>query len=289
MTVSDRFLRSLGIAFAAGLLLGSMTPSAFAFDPAARFSLTGQLGGSSLAMGQVNDQIASARAYMRRQEWTVLDDLGGGFNYLVDVRADLFGPWMVSLGFGRFAGSTSVDFDQIIDVKPTTNVLQARLLYRVPWRPKDSIRFALGAGYLRASSGQLEVRHEQRTVEGGTQRVETLQVDVSGSGAIGTLETELLLNESVAIVGDIGYRYLNLKRDGYSITIAQVDRPSIDGTDPDDIPEGSDLSDASILRQAFIVEAQRLDQRYVNEFEIEDFDVDFSGIQANVGLRFYIF
>lgn len=289
MSVNVRVSGFLTSVVLAGIALGSATTAVHAFDPSARFSLAGQLGGASLALNDVNDQIGSARAYMRAEEWKVLDDINFGYNWNVDLRADLFGPWMLSVSTGQLSGSSSVDFDNIVEVKPTATFLQARVFYRLPWRPKESIRFALGGGYLHCGSGELEVRHEQRTVEAGTERIEALVVDASGGGAVAALEGELILNETFTIVGDLGYRYLNLGQDGFSLDISRVARPAIDGSDPDEIPEGRDLSDASILRHSFLREDQRLDQVDIEEFGIEDFDLDFSGVQVNVGLRVYIF
>jgi hypothetical protein len=128
-------------------------------------------------------------------------------------------------------------------------------------------------------------------VEAGVERVETLLVDLSGSGAVGLLEAEVLLNESFAIVGDVGYRHLSLDQDDYSLAISNVRDPAIDGPDADDIPEGRDLSPTSILRHAFILEEDRPDELGLDldQFRLEDFKVDFSGVQANIGLRIYIF
>ncbi|MCA9757252.1 MAG: outer membrane beta-barrel protein [Candidatus Eisenbacteria bacterium] len=291
MKLTFRFLRSLSATLLGGLLLGALVHPAQAFDPSARFSLSGQLGASSLAMSDVNDEIADARVYMREQNWTVLDDVSSGFNFRGGLRADLFGPWMLDLGYGRISGSSSVDFDQVIDAAPSTNFYEGRLMYRVPWRPSEKVRFAVGAGFLGSTGAELKVTHEQRNVEAGVQRLETLTAKASGAGAVAVLEAELILNEMFTIVGDVGYRYLNLTQDSYELGISKVANPAVDGSDDDTTPEGRDLSDSSIFRYSFIVEDQRgtLIQDDISTFVVKDFDLDFSGAQANVGLRIYIF
>ncbi len=290
MTLSKSFKLLASQTLGAACLCALVAPAVFAYDPTARFSLTGQLGATSLAMGTVNDEIDRGNVYMRSQRWDTLDNLGSGFNFIYDVRADLFGPWMLSFGGGSTIASTGVDFDEVIDIKPSASFLQARIFYRIPWRPFENVRFCVGGGGVMATSAELEITHEHRTVEAGILRRESLTFDGTGAGVVAAFEAELVLNERFTLAGDLGYRGLkvDIDSDSYEWSITNVDDPAVD-RDGDDVPEGRDLSDRSFLRNAFIDPIQANDQEDVELFRTVPMELDYSGVQAHVGLRVYLF
>lgn len=281
-------IRFLTAVAAGGFLLGAAAGTAWGFDPTARFSIAGQVGLGGTAMSDVNDGIDRGNLFAASQNWNDVDALSSGFNFTFDLRADITGPWMVSAGIQRLTASTGVDFDQVIEVKPKYSLFHGRLLYRVPYRPFESIRFSLGTGVLFVNTAELAVSHEHRNVEAGTLRIETLTLENSGTGFQGFLEAEVVFNELATMVTDVGYRYLNTTNDSFSWKIERVENPDLD-EDDDEIPNGLDLSDDSFIRHGFLPAQSVDDPGDIRNLQPTGMDLDYSGLQANVGLRFYLF
>ncbi len=262
-----------------GILL---TPRALALDPTARVSIAGMLGASSLGMGDVNDQINRGNAFLADQDWIELDEIKRGFNFGWEVRSTVSGPFAGSLGGGLLSASSSVDFDQVIDVKPSATFYRARLDYMLPFRPKPSIRMFVGGGPLFLTDAKVEATHEARTVDGGVQRVDSATISGSSVGFEGLLAVEMVFNERITLVLDGGYRLAKASGDDMEWKASRVANPVLD-RDEDDVPDGLELGQESYLRHAF------LDGNRVTPQVQGSQDIDFSGAQANVGLRFYLF
>ncbi|MCA9726592.1 MAG: hypothetical protein KC729_02850 [Candidatus Eisenbacteria bacterium] len=267
--------------------LGSVAQAA-PFAPTQRLALSGQAGLGSIGMKDVNAEIDRGNTFLQRQTWSTLDDLKSNFLFRGDLRYNIYGSWSVSAGISRAVASTGVDFDQVIEVKPSATIYRGAVSYQLPWWVKEKIRFALGGGIDRTSSARVEVSHEHRNVESGTIRIETLTLEGSGTGAHAFLESELLVSESISLVSDIGWRQLKVSTDSFRWKIERVENPDLD-QDRDDVPNGSDLSDNSFLRHGFLPPGLVGSPGDIRILEPDKVDMDFSGVQASVGLRFYLF
>jgi hypothetical protein len=273
--------------FGAGGLLGR-TATAAPFAPPQRFSISGQAGLGGAAMGEVNDDIERANAFLSTRNWKTVDEIETAFVFRGDIRANVAGPWLVTLGISRFTSSTGVDFDQVIDVKPSAVVFRATLSYQLPFWLGDNLRFAVGGGLDYASSAKMEITHVHRNVEAGTRRLESLRYEGSGVGGHGLLEAELLVGESAAIVGDVGWRQLVVAPDSYHWKIDRV-AGGVPDQDEDGVPNGDDLSDLSFLRHGFLPNELVNSPGDIRSLQPMKPELDFSGVHGNVGLRFYIF
>lgn len=285
--------------WAAGLGLFAAVVSAgvslAAEDPIERFSLAGQVGAGTLAMKDVNDRIQDGNEFLSRWGKTELDDLTYGFNFTWDLRTRLSQTLLFSLGGGLITGKSEINFDQVISVEPKSAFYYARMLYQLPFRPRPNLILRVGGGPVYLSSVELTVRHESRTTEAGTVRVETATFDGDGWGAQGMLEGELVLSEKVTLVADIGYRQAVISRGGYDWSITGLDLPQGD-EDADGIPNQYDFTENSFLPHSFLEVEIGPDGRPRTEPDgrtvttpVGSGDIDFSGVQANVGLRFYLF
>lgn len=269
------------------LLLGfsAIRPEvAAAADPSKRVSI--QLGGglSGLAMSDVNDELERGNLFMATKSWRELDDLSRGFSFLGSVRSDLVSGFGVVVGIGSVSGSAGVDFDQVIDVETGGTLYFARATYHVPFRPRPSVRMFVEAGPLLLRGGKLDVRHERRS-DTAVLRLEELTVEHSGAGGEALASLEMVLNETITFVTDVGYRYLKADAEDWETRISRAQDPIQDQTGPDGepngIPDGQELIEDSFLLNAFLQESgSRLRP---------DMKVDYSGLQGNVGLRFYLF
>jgi len=258
--------------------------TAEAADPSKRVSL--QLGGglSGLAMSDLNDEIARGNGFMATKSWRALDDVSRGFSFLGSVRSDLASGFGVALGIGSVSGSAGVDFDQVIDVETGGTLYFVRATYLVPFRPRPSVRMFVEAGPLLLRGGKLDVRHERRS-DTAVLRLEELTVEHSGAGGEALASLEMVLNENVTFVTDVGYRLLKADAKDWETRISRAQDPIQDQTGPDGepngIPDGQELIEDSFLLNALLQESgSRLRP---------NMKIDYSGLQGNVGLRFYLF
>jgi len=258
------------------------------FAPPQRFSISGQAGLTGTKMGDVNQDIRRANRFLTRQNWRNVDEIETAFTFRGDIRANVMGPWYVTAGISRLTASSGVDFDQVIDVKPSATIYRATVSYQLPFWIKDKIRFAVGAGLDHAASSKLEVSHEHRNVEAGTLRLESLRYEGSGTGGHALLESEVLVGETASIVMDVGWRQLVVKTDSYRWKIDRV-ATGVPDQDNDGVPNHDDLSDSSFLRHGFLPNELIGSPGDIRTLEPMEPDLDFSGVHANVGLRFYIF
>lgn len=269
-------------------------------DPIDRFSLTGQVGITGLAMGQVNDQIDEGNGFLRQRGWTQLDNLGYGYNFAWNLRARVRGPLSVSLGGGQVIGETSLDFDEVISVEPSVRLYSLRLDYELPFRPMSTFIMRVGGGPVWYSSTELKVQHERRSVETGTERIESAKFEGDSWGAHGYLEGELVLSEKITLVADVGYRFGTIQvSDNWDWEITGLALPLADD-DRDGIPNKWDFDEANSWLIHSFLEVQRDDEGRVIlddsgrpivhiRRDDENLDLQLSGVVANVGLRFYLF
>lgn len=262
-----------------------------AYDPTDRFSLTGTLGLSFPKMGEVNDEIRAGNRFLESRDWLTLDELSTQFNFNYGLRANIVGAWNLEIGGGRVTGEEGVDFDQVITVTPSGNFYAARVVYELPFRARENIRFFVGAGPVYFSTMELKVSHEQRDVEGGTERIESLTLDASGAGWMAAWETEIILSEKTTLVGDLGYRSVSTDY-GAGDAKWKIERlRTAEGfdSDGDGVPDSQDLSELSYFRSAFASEQIGRDGNIRETFPNPGLSNDFTGFVANVGLRFYLF
>lgn len=283
--------RIVFVVLAGNLILGGLAAGpaqAAPFAPPQRFSISGQVGIGGTSMGEVNDDIRRANAFLSRQNWRNVDEISSAFVFRGDIRANVVGPWLVTVGISRFTASSGVDFDQVIDVKPSASAYRATLSYQLPFWIKDKLRFALGAGIDYVTNAKMEISHEHRNVEAGTLRMESLRYEGNGAGGHGLLESELLVGESASIVADVGWRQLVVKTDSYRWKIDNV-ATGVPDQDNDGVPNGDDLSDVSFIRHGFLPSELINSPGDIRSLAPTEPELDFSGVHANVGLRFYIF
>jgi hypothetical protein len=285
-------MKRMVFAVLAGALVsgGWMSGAAHAapFAPPQRFSISGQAGLTGTKMGEVNDDIERANRFLTQQNWRNVDEITTAFTFRGDIRANVMGPWYIAAGISRLTASSGVDFDQVIDVKPSATIYRATVSYQLPFWIKDKIRFAVGAGLDHAASSKMEISHEHRNVEAGTLRLESLRYEGSGTGGHALLESEILVGESAAIVGDVGWRQLVVKTDSYRWKIDRV-ATGVPDQDNDGVPNNDDLSDQSFLRHGFLPSELLNSPGDIRTLEPMEPELDFSGVHANIGLRFYIF
>jgi hypothetical protein len=285
-------LRRLSTAIAAVLLTASsgwFGSGGLAYDPTARVSLAGQVGLGGLQMGDVNHEIRDGNRYLTAQSWTTLKEIHTGFNFAGDLRAQLTPRWSISIGGGRTTGKSKVDFDQVIEVRPYAHFFHARLLYHLPFRPTQNVRLAVGGGPLDYFDARLNVSHEQRQVDGGTLRVEHLDLKGSGWGFQGLVEAEVILSEQITLVGDLGYRQIKVNYDHFDWKIDRLRTDPLFDTDGDGVPDEFDLAEGSFFRHAFADENLDPNGDIRQSRPNEGIQLDYSGVQANIGLRFYLF
>ncbi len=266
-------------------------------DPIERFSLSGQFGAGGLAMGSVNTRIRDGnRAVLRPYDKEEVSQLRYGFNFTGDLRARLSHSLSVSVGGGLITGKTGVDYDYVITVEPKATFLYIRGMYQLPYRPIRNLILRVGGGPLYLSSAELSASHEFRTVDGGTRRLESLTFEGEGWGAQGWFEGELVVSERFTIVGDLGYRRAVVSRGEYDWSVSDLRCPlcPVGNTE---IPEMYSFDTHSFLSNSFleIIENEdgnpRTDDigRTLTEPRFHWKNMDFSGVQANVGLRVYLF
>jgi len=281
-------MRLLGLCTAA-LLLAVSTNMARAYDPTARISIAGTAGLSLPSMSDVNDRIGLGNAYMAEQDWISIDEFQSLFSMGYEIRGDVSGNWMLALGGGQVFGNRGVDFDEVIDIEPTASVLNANVIYRLPWRPTESIRLAAGAGFVTTSSASMKISHEHRNVESGTLRLEQLDLDLSGNGAQGFLEAEFIMTERFTLSLEAGYRHLETSIDADTWSISRLGTEALGDADGDDIQNFEDLTDRSYLRRSFLADDQIDSLGELDTLDPEDIKVDFSGPSINIALRVYLF
>jgi hypothetical protein len=234
-----------------------------------------------------------------------VDEIGVGYTFIADLRARVYGPITLSVGTGHSFARTGIDFDEVISIKPRTNFYHFRVFYDLPYKPKPRIFLRVGAGPVFASGAKLAVRHERRRVEGGTQWIESANFKAKGTGVHALLEAEMMLSQKSTLVLDLGYRALSLDRSSSAGDFRDWSRSEVlnpqEDSDGDGVPNLYDLADtedgqgyvtAGFLdvplgpdNLPILIDAAGHPLVGVRGLET----IDFSGMQASVGLRFYLF
>jgi hypothetical protein len=298
--------RALVVAGTVVLVLAAAAAAAQAQTPKGRVSITGQVGGCIPALSDVNKDIRLGNEALRRYGWSSMDQIGVGYTFTADLRARVFGPFALSLGIGKSSAHTDINFDEIISVKPKMDFYHARIFYDLPVKLRPRMFLRVGAGPVFATKAEVAVRHERRRVEGGIQWIETATFHAKGTGGHALIESEMMLNQKTTLVIDLGYRLLSLTRSGNANDFrdwsrAEVQTPNSD-TDGDGIPNLWDLADTregqGYISASFLEVVNDQSGRPVLAPGTSDHPlvrtrgmdkIDFSGPQASVGLRFYLF
>jgi hypothetical protein len=287
------------------LVLAAAVTAAHAQAPKGRVSITGQAGGCIPSLGDVNRDIRLGNEALQRYDWRSMDQIGVGFTFTGDLRARVYGPITLSLGLGHSFAQTGIDFNQVISVKPKVNFYHFRVFYDLPFKPKPRMFFRIGAGPVIATSARVDVRHEYREVEGGTVWVESARFRAKGTGVHALIESELMLNQKTTLIIDVGYRSLSLDRSGNANDFRDWSRTEV--RNPQQVGENGfiNLWDLATEGQA----GGYLSASFLNLFDSEGHrraisvdgverprvwlrgmgKIDWSGPQASVGLRFYLF
>jgi hypothetical protein len=287
------------------LILAAACTVAAAQAPKGRVSITGEVGGCLPILDDVNRAIRLGNEAIDHYGWSSIDEIGVGYTFTADLRARCYGPLSLSVGVGQSFAETGIDFDQVITIKPRTDFYHVLAFYDIPYKPTPKTFLRVGAGPVFSSGAQLEVRHERRGVESGTEWIETATFKAKGTGAHALIETEMMLNQKTTLVLNFGYRMLNLDRTASTTDFRDWKRTGVQNpladSDNDGVPNVYDLADtqdgqgyltAGYLEvplgldgKPIIIDAEGRPLVSVRGME----KIDFSGLQASVGLRFYIF
>jgi hypothetical protein len=272
------------------LLVGAPT-DARADDPVGRLSLSVNFGVSGFAMDDVNREIGRANdSFFRAQNFSTMDKLTFGFNFLADFKTAIKDPFFITLGVGNLSGNTSVSFNEIVDVSVQTNMLYARLMYALPWRPLENSRVFVGGGPVFLRSSELEVGYERDVVPKRPERKEIFTMEGSGGGFQLDLASEYLLSDHVTVVLNAGYRRATADLDKWSIKVQNHE--TLRGT-LDNIADFEQVWRDSYLLEGFLQEMdvqEESDGPPISEVEpVEGLELDFSGARIEVGLRLYFF
>jgi len=264
-------------------LLALCTTRADAVEPTARVSLTGGLGAVAVAAGDLNDEIDRGNRFAAAQDWISLDNLNHAFNFNWDLRSALTGPFTASVGGGVTSMRSRVDFDQVIEVHARSNLYHVHLEYLLPWSPRPaSMRLFGVGGPVLLNNAKVDVTHQVRTPDGDILRQDDLTISGSSVGIEAMLAAEMIFSERVTFVADFGYRFAKAKGDKLTWRASRVADPLLD-RDGDGTRDGEELGAESYLLESFLT-GDRWAPRQNKEI-----DLDFSGAQVNVGLRFYLF
>jgi hypothetical protein len=288
------------------LVLVAAAAAAQAQAPKGRVSITGQVGGCLPALNDVNKDIRLGNDALKRYEWTTMKEINVGDTFTGDLRVRVLGPLTLSLGIGQSFAHTDIAFDQVISVKPRVEFYHFRVFCDLPFKPMPRMFLRVGGGPVDATSAQVVVRHERRGVEGGTQWVESATFKAKGMGAHALIESELMLNQRTTLVVDIGYRKLSLDRSGDGTNFLTWSRSGVETPERDvdgdgiinlwDLASSGTALDGGYLSASFLDVPLAPDGRPIDignrreQVRVRDLGkIDFSGPQASVGLRFYLF
>ena len=310
LSCRKRTSRDLVVAGTVILVLVAATAVAQAQAPKGRVSITGQVGGCLPIFNDVNKDIRLGNEALLRYGWSPMKELSVGYTFTADLRARVYGPLTLSVGVGQSFAHTGVDFDEVISVKPKVAFYHFRAFYDLPFKPMPRMFLRVGGGLIDATSAQVVVRHERRRTEGGTVWVESATLKAKGLGAHALIESELMLNQRTTLVIDVGYRKLSLDRSGNGEDLRTWSRSGVEtplgDQDHDGIINVYDLADdrdtgdgnpqqgylsASFLDVPLGPDGKPIDIGNGREqVRVRDLrKIDFSGPQASVGLRFYLF
>jgi hypothetical protein len=303
LSCRKRGSRALVVAGTVILVLVAGAAGARAQAPKGRVSFSGLVGGCLPALNDVNRDIRRGNVVIESRNWVPIKEINTSYTFTGDLRARVYGPLTLSLGIGQSYAHTNIgDFDQVITVKPKVAFYLARILYDLPFKPMPRMTLRVGGGPVDATSAQVAVRHEKRIMQ-TLSWIESATFKAKGWGAHALLESELMLNQRTTLIIDVGYRRLNLNRSGGNDNFLGWSRNGVDNplayssgniynmyTLADDA-SGGYLSESFLevpLAGGHPIPTGKGGNRelvYVRDLR----KIDFSGPQASVGLRFYLF
>jgi hypothetical protein len=310
LSCRKRGRRILNVAGTVILVLVAAAAAAYAQAPKGRVSLTAQVGGCLPSLSDVNKDIRLGNQALTRYGWSTVDEIGFGYTFTGDLRARVYGPLTLSLGVGRTFAGSNINFDEVISVTARASFYHVRAFYDLPFKPMPKMTLRIGGGPVFVTNARVNVRHERRGVDGGTQWVESATFSAKGTGAHALIESELMLNQKTTLVIDLGYRSMKLDRSGNGNDFRDWKRAGVSNergdTDGDGIVNVYDLQDgrnnAIGNEQKGYISASFLEVPVAPDglpIEIGDGralvhvrdlgKIDFSGPQGSVGLRFYLF
>jgi hypothetical protein len=261
---------------------------AWGADPIGRMSLSARVGVSGYDMSKINDGISDTnnRLSVIRPEWDVPGRIHNGFDFVADAAYDLSDALRFGILYANSSGSTSVDFLQAISVKPSSGMLIPRLFYRVPWRPMIDMSVRVFAGWVYLTGAETRVEHE--VTSEGSERLEFIKIEGSGSGFVTGATSEYTLSDTFTLTLEAGYRRAKASFDSGSWRIDKLASPGA----PSDVCE--DLTNAEcLLEESYLWGFMNEEREELGRGELptvrKDLDTDFSGFQIQIGLRAYIF
>jgi len=307
-----------------GLLL-AIAPATWADDPIGRISFGGSAGFSSYTLESVNDRLNDhGNPWLEEQDWSTLDQLKHGWTFWGEVKFPLplgmLGLYEVAgiplelyaTGGYLFSSGTTggKDYNELIEVIAEQESFNFRLLYALPWRFHDDIRLFVGGGPIVIKEQTVTARHTSRVVNTGQaqetqERIEEVIYTGSGSGIQLGLAAEYLVQDHITLSLDLGYRWAAVDFDPWSASTGLT----ISDTNPADFGDGT-FSDDRLQRDASFVFHSFLDREgteaaeigttgslheygphidQVRGLESSDLDLDLSGLQVQLGFRFYFF
>ncbi|MCK4303035.1 MAG: hypothetical protein KAY24_02215 [Candidatus Eisenbacteria sp.] len=307
-----------------GVLLASV-PASWADDPIGRMSLGASGGMSFYALGDVNDRIeGDGNDFLLQKGWTLLDPLNFGWSFWADFKIQLpLGEMEIPIpltgarlpldlfvggGYGVSSGmSGGADYNELIEIEAAQEAFHLRLLYAIPYRLAENMRFFLAGGPLFIQEQKVTATHTHRSVAGGSsvgivERTEEVTYKGDGSGWQLGLATEYMVQDRMTIVLDLAYRWAKVDYASWD----PADGLAIADTDP--VPTGDVTSlerlrreDSYIFRGFFDWETTEQIERnaagdldaygpYVGQLvhlSPDELGIDLSGLQIHVGFRFY--
>ncbi|MBD3336927.1 MAG: hypothetical protein GF355_15550 [Candidatus Eisenbacteria bacterium] len=277
------------------ILAGTLLAPARGDDPIGRLSLSLNFGATTLAMNDVNREIARGNEYLSFEGLTTIDDLSYGFNFYGDFKTAIKDPFFISLGGGSLSGTTEEKFNQIISITSESTFYYGRLFYALPWRPLEDSRLFVGAGPVFLRDVTLDVTHERDYIAKQPERTEQLSLTGSGSGFQLDAVFEYLISDHLTLNLTAGYRRATADWDDYEITVTNIDEEISTQDDWDDDEQifwEVETYEAYLLN-AFLKEVpfnEELQGPPLQELEVVDnLDLDFSGARLEVGLRLHFF
>jgi hypothetical protein len=160
--------------------------------------LSGSIGGSAYAMGDVNDEIALINASLAGSGLE-MEEIERGLNYGLAFGLDVGTGWSVGLGYDRLTGKSDVgDASGSIEYDLPANLLRGFGRYSFESTGKTK-------GFLEASLGQVMA---DGTATLSVTGVGTESVSLEGSGMAfeGTGGFSYWTSPRIALVGSLGYR-----------------------------------------------------------------------------------
>ena len=306
LSCRKRGSRALVVAGTVILVLVAAAAAARAQAPKGRVSFSGLVGGCLPTLNDVNRDIRLGNVVIASRNWVPIKEINTGYTFTGDLRARVYGPFTLSLCIGQTFAHTSIgDFDQVITVKPRVAFYLGRILYDLPFKPMPRMALRVGGGLVDATNAQVAVRHEKRTMQ-TLDWIESATFKAKGLGAHALLESELMLNQRTTLIIDVGYRRLSLDRKGEATNFLGWRRSGLSPSEAQADPDGDGIwtgytlandEAGGYLSESFL-EVPMVGGHpiptgaggfrelvYVRDLK----KIDFSGPQASVGLRFYLF